>query len=568
MSWPDATSPAQRADASRQSSWPEAAPPPSPPSWPEATQPPQQPSWPDATRPGQPSQRPGAAQAQQPSWPDATSPAQPSWPEATQSPQQPSWPDATRPGQPSQRPGAAQAQQPSWPDATSPAQQPWPDNPRYEQPSWPDATAPSQQQQSRPEPVRQDPIPAWQEAPPAATGWANLNSPAPWPQADQPRQAAPAGPDTRAPQGAQAGAPPFDERTMQQPAFDERTMQQPALDGRGAQQAPYGGGTPLDDRAMPQGRQQPFDEQPGGGQPGGEQQSRHGRPGANLSRDPSDPDRPFVTAGQISGSRTPPPERQQQLWDTVFGDDYQSMGEPDSLDDTGKPIWIYALAGSVGVALVGALLWAFLAGPLAGDDAAPAAADPSASNSAAPPKKTSTSIGRLRTYAGNPAPVNGVVQSATAGISVPRLGGAWQLDQRTTVQATYGFETRQFSQVGETQAQLLTGPLPARMASAYTSGDDLEPVIKAVVVNARKRFFPSGNQVRKIAQQPIKVGDATGRLIAYSLTSDTQRATIVTIAVNSGNDLPAIVYMSVPTTGKQLLPDINTVVKQLKVTAR
>ncbi|MCA2189626.1 hypothetical protein [Nonomuraea cavernae] len=514
-------------------------------------------SWPDATSPAQ-----RADASRQPSWPDTAPPSQPSWPDATPPPRQPSWPDATRPGQPAQRPGAAPAQQPSWPDATSPSQPSWPDSQRYEQPSWPDATAPSQQP-ARPEPSRQDPVPAWQEAPPAATGWANLSSPAPWPQADQARQAAPSGPETRAPQGGQVGAAPFDERTMQQPAFDERTMQQSAFDGRAAQQAPYGGGTPLDERAMPQGPPQPAGERPGG-----EQQARHGRPGANLSRDPSDPDRPFVTAGQISGSRTPPPERQQQLWDTVFGDDYQSMDEPDSLDDTGKPIWIYALAGSVGVALVGALLWAFLAGPLAGDGADDPVAQPSASASATAPKKTSNSIGRLRTYAGTAAPVVGVVQSPTAGVSVPRLGGTWQLDQRATVQATYGFETRQHARVGDTQAELLTGPLPQRMASAYTSGDDLEPVIKAVVVNARKRFFPPGNQVRKIAQQPIKVGDATGRLIAYSLTSDTQKATIVTIAVNSGNDLPAIVYMSVPSTGKQLLPDINTVVKQLKVTAQ
>ncbi|MEU8248814.1 hypothetical protein [Nonomuraea sp. NPDC048916] len=513
-------------------------------------------SWPDAR--GEATQSP-----RQPSWPDATSPSQQPWSDAGRPAQQPSWPDATAPSQ-QPWPDDSRSAQPSWPDATSPSQQPWPDAGRpAQQPSWPDATAPSQQsQQSWPEPGRRDPMPAWQEAPPASTGWSNLNSPAPWPQADQRHQAAPAAapvPETRAPQAAHGGAPAFDERTMQQPAFDERTMQQPA----------YGGATPPDERAAPQGRQHPTDEHMGtyGQQPAAEQQPRHGRPGANLSRDPSDPDRPFVTAGQISGSRTPPPERQQELWDTVFGDDYHSMGEPESLDDTGRPIWIYALAGSVAVALVVALLWAFLAGPLSGDGESTAAAQPSASTTA-PPKKTSNSIGRLRTYAGKAAPVVGVVQSPTADVSVPRLGGAWQLDQRSTVQATYGFETRQYAKVGDTYAELLTGPLPARMASAYTSDDDLEPVIKAVVVNARKSFFPAGNQVRKIAQQPLKVGDATGRLIAYSLTSDTQNATIVTIAVNTGNDVPSMVYMSVPSTGKQLLPDINTVVKQLKVAAQ
>ncbi|MDR8411549.1 hypothetical protein MTP10_22775 [Nonomuraea sp. 3-1Str] len=292
------------------------------------------------------------------------------------------------------------------------------------------------------------------------------------------------------------------------------------------------------------------------------------RPGSNLSRDPSDPDRPFVTAGQISGSRTPPPDRQQELWNNVFGDEYEGMGEPDSLDEPGKPIWIYALAGSVSIALVGALLWAFLAGPLAGDKETPAAADTSKPSASSTPRTTrsSTSIGRLKTYPGKAAPVVGTVSDTTAGLSVPRLGGTWQLDQRGTVRGTYGFATRQYVRTGtDTYAQILTGPLPTAMASSFTSEKDLEPAIKSVVVNARKRFFPEGNTVRKIAQQPLKVGNSTGQLIAYSLTSATGNATIVTAAVNTGKDVPAIVYMSVPATGKQLLPDVNTVVRQLKV---
>ncbi|MEV0201351.1 hypothetical protein AB0H81_33650, partial [Nonomuraea sp. NPDC050691] len=332
---------------------------------------------------------------------------------------------------------------------------------------------------------------------------------------------------------------------------------------------PAGHAQPAPGQAPPADDQHPGN--PGPGHPGQHDQAGgQPRPGSNLSRDPSDPDRPFVTAGQISGSRTPPPQRQQELWDTVFGDNYDSMGEPESLDEPGKPIWIYALAGSVSIALVGALLWAFLAGPLASDkDKGAAAAATSASSSASPPAKSTrqtTSIGRLPRYQGKAAPVLGAVTDAEAGVSVPRLGGTWQLDQRATVRGTYGFHTRQYVKTGpDTYAQILTGPLPQTMASSFTSDKDLEPAIKAVVVNARKRFFPEGNSVRKIAQQPIKVGNSTGRLIAYSLTSPTDKATIVTIAVNSGKDVPAIVYMSVPATSKQLLPDVNTVVRQLKV---
>jgi hypothetical protein len=249
------------------------------------------------------------------------------------------------------------------------------------------------------------------------------------------------------------------------------------------------------------------------------------------------------------------------------------MGEPESLDSPGKPIWIYALAGSVAIALVGAVLWAFLAGPLASSEepaanpTAAAAGKPSGSPSASP-TKTSSTIPRLPRYSGKAAPVLGTVPDVTAGVTVPRLGGTWRLDQRTTVKATFGYDTRQYVMTGpDTAAQIMTGPLPAKLASSFTSEDDLEPVIKQVVLNARKRFFPTDNKVRKIAQQPIKVGQSSGRVIAYALTSGTEKATIVTAAINTGKDVPAIVYMSIPSTGKQLLPDVNTVIKQLKVAA-
>jgi hypothetical protein len=299
------------------------------------------------------------------------------------------------------------------------------------------------------------------------------------------------------------------------------------------------------------------------------------RPGSNLSRDPSDPDHRFVTAGQISGSRTPPPERQQELWNTVFGDNYQAMGDQEVLDDDedqGKPVWIYALGGSVAIALVAALLWAFLAGPLAGEDPATSALASGKPSASAKPTttKSSTTIGALPKYSGKASPVIGRIPVAAAGISLPQLGGDWQLDRRPaiTVKGTYGYDSRQYVQVApEKYAQLLSGQLSPKLASYYEQGD-LEPVIKQVVLSARKRFFPADNKVRKIAQQPIKVGDQTGRLIAYSLTSQTEKATIVTMAVNTGGDLPAIVYMSIPAESKQLLPDIRTVMNQLKLGAQ
>ncbi|MFI9554706.1 hypothetical protein [Nonomuraea endophytica] len=516
----------------------------------------------------------------------------------------PAWSDAPAPApwQETAQPGAHSAPQSPLP-GNPPPQNPPMQNPAMQNPS---AQGPSGQQS----PGQQ----VWPEMPPPVDGaWSNLSSPAPWPPAGPPQKdpwppAAPppvdGQPDPRAwQQDGRPDTPAWqpDGRGPEAPAWQpdgraETPGRQPdgrgqtpgwqpdgrpdspawQPDGRGAEspawqpegqqnQQPAPKGDPMD-RTITYNEAYPTPAAPPQ-EPG--EQGQHARPGSNLSRDPSDPDRPFVTAGQISGSRTPPPERQQELWNTVFGDNYQEIGDDkESLDEPGKPVWLFALAASVAVALVIALVWAFVAGPLASESEPtdPPAAKPQASGKPTP-TKPSTTIGPLKRFPGKAAPVMGVVPDQQAGISVPRLGGTWLLDQRPLVKTTYGYDTRQYVQVGvDNYANLMTGPLPQRLAASYTSKDDLEPVIKQVVLSARKRFFPEDNKVRKIAQQPLKINGSTGRLIAYELTSGTGKATIVTAAINTANELPAIVYMSVPGDAKRLLPDINTVVKQIKVT--
>ena len=110
-----------------------------------------------------------------------------------------------------------------------------------------------------------------------------------------------------------------------------------------------------------------------------------------------------MTAGQISGPKTPPPERQQELWNTVFGENYQAMDKEEDLEGQGRPVWVFALAGSVVLALILALLWAFIAGPLASTEEEPSTstAKPAATGkSAAKPKP----VGRLPRFPGEASP--------------------------------------------------------------------------------------------------------------------------------------------------------------------
>ncbi|MFB9723936.1 hypothetical protein [Planobispora longispora] len=327
--------------------------------------------------------------------------------------------------------------------------------------------------------------------------------------------------------------------------------------------APIGNGGPAGNGGHPGGG-----DRPGQGRP----QSPQLPPGGHLSRDPSDPNRPFVTAGQISGPKTPPPERQQELWNTVFGDNYQAIGDENELEEAGRPVWVFALAGSAVIALVAALIWAFLAGPLASADETTEPVS-EAKPSAAPKKTAKPKIGRLPSYPGEGSPVAGTLTDAGSALSLARLGAPWRQDTRPTMPTTYGFNTRQYTLTGQDSngknqyAQVLSGPLSPRLQKHYASPENLAPVINAVANAARNKFFPEGNKASKVAQQTLKVGDLPAQLAAYEITSGMDKTTIVVAAVSTGADLPSIVYMSVPASATELLPDINTVFKSIKAAA-
>lgn len=287
---------------------------------------------------------------------------------------------------------------------------------------------------------------------------------------------------------------------------------------------------------------------------------------------PEDPYRPFVTAGQISGPKTPPAHRQQELWNTVFGENYQAIDEYED-DEDGRPVWLYALVASVVAALVGVLVWAFAAGPLSSGDAAEAStsAKPTPAKTATTTKPQTQTASRLPVYKGTASPVNGVLTDTAGRVTLPKLGGPWQADaDPAQVKATYGFTTRQYVPAGMTTkgkrefAVVMSGTLAQSLAAKYTTPDNLGPVINAVMYRARQTQFPKDNKIAKVAQQRLARNNLTGLAAAYKVTADGATTTVVVAAVNTGADLPTIVYMAVPELKNDLLPDINTVFRSIK----
>ncbi|MER7213037.1 hypothetical protein ABT340_38745 [Streptosporangium sp. NPDC000239] len=545
------------------------------PVWPPATA--ENTGWPSATTPqDDAAQPPATANA---SWPSAAPQDNAVWPPTAQA-NGSAWPSASaeNTGWPPAAPASGPAAGPTAPAGDpAPGATAWPSAVPGDNPVWPPSAAegtvrdplshtwstPPQEEPSR------DGAPFGEDAArgsfgvpnnPAVWALAATTAPEPTPRADPlndplnaPRNAPPVDPLSGPPNNP-LNDPLNDPLTA--PAYDASATRHPA-------------DLPLPPQAQPFGQpgQPAYPGQPGQhefGHPG-----QPGQPGHHLSQDPSDPNRRFVTAGQISGPKTPPPERQQELWDTVFGDNYQAMGNEDDFDEQGRPVWVFALVGSVVIALVGALLWAFMAGPLAAtNEADPAPSAKPSATSKKPPK--SQTLGRLPRFPGKASPVSGTLADQAAAISVTRLGGEWREDQRRTVPTVYGFTTRQYvaagtDSAGRTQfAQLMSGVLPSRLKDKYTSPENLSPVTNAVAASARKKFFPEDNTARKTAQQSLTVNGLPGQLSAYEITTGDTKTTMVVAAVSTGADLPSIVYMSVPDSKKELLPDINTVFTSIK----
>ncbi|GII54799.1 hypothetical protein Pth03_31880 [Planotetraspora thailandica] len=276
----------------------------------------------------------------------------------------------------------------------------------------------------------------------------------------------------------------------------------------------------------------------------------------------ADPYKPFVTAGQISGPKTPPAHRQQELWDTVFGDEYQSDEYDD--EEQGRPIWVIALVVTVLLALIGIVVWAFLAGPLSSGDSAGASAPTPKPSTSATSAKPTAQFPALAAFTGKPSPVRGKVNDTEAAISLPKLGGPWRVDT-TGAQTAYGFTTRQFVSAGVTTAgkreyaQVMSGPLPQSLSAKYTSPNKLSPVVAAVMTTARQSLFPKGNKAAKLAQQRYSHNGLNGLLVTYKVTVDQEVTTVAVAALDVGKDVPSIVYVSVPGLKDNLLPDINTV---------
>src|SRR5262249_31139533 len=100
--------------------------------------------------------------------------------------------------------------------------------------------------------------------------------------------------------------------------------------------------------------------------------------------------------------------------------------------------------------------------------------------------------------------------------------------------------------------------------------DSLREVTEAQSRDLQVRTYPAGSRREEVAGTSLSVDGHKAWLTGFRLSFSDPRfsvndGTVVVVAVDNGNDQPRVLFTSIPGTREELRPDINTVVKSLRV---
>jgi len=182
---------------------------------------------------------------------------------------------------------------------------------------------------------------------------------------------------------------------------------------------------------------------------------------------------------------------------------------------------------------------------------------------------------RLPTFQGRHTRAVGRVQDKSAGVSYARLGKPWRVPSSASGLVERGFTTQRYVKTEEHGSQLwygqlLTGTLSDAQRHLYGGRGTERPAATALAQQFEARFYTITHKRRDIASQELKVGGRRGWLVGFYVTYSKPgiKATgeLVTVAVvDTGRQRPAVLFMAVPNTHKKLWPDVNYVIRSLKV---
>ncbi|MGI5418567.1 hypothetical protein [Actinomadura luteofluorescens] len=178
---------------------------------------------------------------------------------------------------------------------------------------------------------------------------------------------------------------------------------------------------------------------------------------------------------------------------------------------------------------------------------------------------------RVPRFKGPGSPVVGRVGDGDAHLSYPEFGGAWGPSRRTDP-ALAGYGRQQvFDTDPSWQAVLASGLVRSDLLGAYKGPDKLRALTSAVQDNRQHSAFTDTTTGRDVASQPLVVSGRKGWVIVREMhfrkegVSSTVDLSAV-VVVDTGRPRPSFVWLDVPASRKRLWPDVNTLIRSLRVT--
>lgn len=184
---------------------------------------------------------------------------------------------------------------------------------------------------------------------------------------------------------------------------------------------------------------------------------------------------------------------------------------------------------------------------------------------------------KLRRYRGQGSPVIGRVTDPKTGLSFAELGSPWRRsravsdgpikDGRYNLRQTLLTETYGSDDDREWWADIDS----QHLWSELNAGESLYDAARAMLDYKQGGAFPNGTTGRDIASQPVRRGWLLARMIQMPPSPDGRKARrelSVAIAVDTGRPRPAVLWITIPDTHQRLWPDVDTLVKSLKVVPR
>jgi hypothetical protein len=213
-------------------------------------------------------------------------------------------------------------------------------------------------------------------------------------------------------------------------------------------------------------------------------------------------------------------------------------------------------------------------------DASTAAAPTTANTPSQTPSRPAAQKGPARKalprFKGVHTKALGRLADRRSGLSYARFARPWAAAAKNSPMNELGFSASQFAVTEKAGGQpkhwarLMSAELSGAAKDAYT-GPGTERAAAAEAARVYEaRMFGFQHKKRVLANQPLTVGGHKGWLVSDYLTYRRPgvKATgdIVAVAlVDTGKKTPGVVFMTVPNTNKRLWPDINFVVRSLRV---